>query len=116
MFAHLCFSSPSSCLFAHTPLCSASLVLTARNTPPAVNEIQQLTCRADNGSFMLSFRENVTLPIHWNSTLVEFKHRLEQIFTYVHENATLLMLSNEAQGSEHSPTLCHVFSGSVLSK
>lgn len=50
----------------------------------AVNEIQQLSCRADNGTFMLSFRENVTLPIYWNSTLVEFKHSLEQIFTYVH--------------------------------
>lgn len=47
----------------------------------AVNEIQQLNCRADNGSFMLSFRENVTLPIDWNSTVAEFQHRLEQLFT-----------------------------------
>ena len=47
----------------------------------AVNEIQELSCRADNGSFMLSFRENVTLPIDWNATLPEFKHRLEQLFT-----------------------------------
>lgn len=47
----------------------------------AVNEIQTLSCRADNGTFMLSFRENITTPIYWNSTVQEFERHLEQLFT-----------------------------------
>lgn len=48
-----------------------------------VNEIQSLVCRANNGSFTLTFRENTTLPISTNATINELKTRLEQIYTYI---------------------------------
>lgn len=47
----------------------------------AVNEIQEITCHADNGTFMLAFRENVTTPIYWNTTVAQFKLQLEQLYT-----------------------------------
>lgn len=46
-----------------------------------VNEIQSITCRANNGSFKLTFRENTTLAIDHNLTPTELKYRLEQIYT-----------------------------------
>ncbi|KAJ1442072.1 hypothetical protein B484DRAFT_356613 [Ochromonadaceae sp. CCMP2298] len=46
-----------------------------------VNEIQAINCQADNGSFRLSFRDNVTLPISVNATAREMRTSLEQIFT-----------------------------------
>lgn len=58
-----------------------ALYLTLCDGCYAVNEIQTLDCRADNGSFLLSFRENVTTPIFWNATLPEFERHLEQLFT-----------------------------------
>jgi len=107
------FSSAGSSV--HCPPSHTSFPLTT--TPHTVNEIQQLTCRADNGSFMLSFRENVTLPIDWNSTLVEFKHRLEQIFTYVHKNLVCFFAYATHESDwllSPSRVTCHVSSGSVL--
>jgi hypothetical protein len=46
-----------------------------------VNEIQRITCQADNGTFMIGFRENVTLPVGWNTTLADFALKLEQLYT-----------------------------------
>ena len=45
------------------------------------NEIQMLQCRADNGSFTLTFRENTTLPISINDTAAQLEYRLEQLYT-----------------------------------
>ena len=45
------------------------------------NEIQTLQCRADNGSFTLTFRENTTLPISINDTAAQLEYRLEQLYT-----------------------------------
>lgn len=48
-----------------------------------VNEVQQLVCRALNGSFTLWFRENQTMAIAYNASAEMLQYRLEQIFTYV---------------------------------
>lgn len=45
------------------------------------NEIQEMICRANNGTFQLTFRENTTLPISFNATASELEYRLEQLFT-----------------------------------
>jgi hypothetical protein len=49
--------------------------------PHTVNEIQELKCQADNGTFLLSFRENTTTPIYWNTSVAQFEHQLEQLYT-----------------------------------
>lgn len=46
-----------------------------------VNEVQQLKCNADNGTFILSFRENFTTPIYWNTSVEQFTLQLEQLYT-----------------------------------
>jgi hypothetical protein len=46
-----------------------------------VNEIQEIKCQADNGTFLLSFRENSTTPIYWNTSVSQFAHQLEQLYT-----------------------------------
>lgn len=46
-----------------------------------MNEIQELHCLADNGTFRLTFRENTTTPISYNATAAELKYHLEQIYT-----------------------------------
>jgi hypothetical protein len=46
-----------------------------------VNEIQEIKCQADNGTFLLSFRENSTTPIYWNTSVAQFEHQLEQLYT-----------------------------------
>jgi hypothetical protein len=53
------------------------------------NEIQQLLCRANNGTFTLTFRENTTLPIDFNATTNELKYRLEQLFTIGNVDVTI---------------------------
>ena len=45
------------------------------------NEIQMLQCRAVNGTFTLTFRENTTLPISINDTASQLEYRLEQLYT-----------------------------------
>ena len=59
-----------------------------------VNEIQSLKCIADNGTFLLSFRENVTTPISWNATLSQFANHLEDLFTLVLRHLLSLLLSS----------------------
>jgi hypothetical protein len=46
-----------------------------------VNEIQSLRCRADNGTFRLTFRENTTIPISFNASATTLQSRLEDLFT-----------------------------------
>lgn len=46
-----------------------------------VNEVQELRCRANNGTFRLKFRENMTMPITVNDTTVELQKKLEQLYT-----------------------------------
>eukprot|EP00597_Dinobryon_sp_UTEXLB2267_P019348 CAMPEP_0201102778 /NCGR_PEP_ID=MMETSP0812-20130820/20288_1 /ASSEMBLY_ACC=CAM_ASM_000668 /TAXON_ID=98059 /ORGANISM="Dinobryon sp., Strain UTEXLB2267" /LENGTH=698 /DNA_ID=CAMNT_0047360485 /DNA_START=253 /DNA_END=2346 /DNA_ORIENTATION=- len=45
------------------------------------NEIQVLHCQADNGTFLLTFRENTTVPISFNATASELEYHLEQLYT-----------------------------------
>jgi hypothetical protein len=47
----------------------------------SVNEIQELHCLADNGTFQLTFRENTTMPISYNATALELQQSLEQIYS-----------------------------------
>lgn len=43
------------------------------------NEIQQFKCRANNGTFDLSFRGNYTLPIAYNASAKDVQVALEQL-------------------------------------
>ena len=49
-----------------------------------------LKCRADNGSFTLTFRENTTYPISINATAAELEYRLEQLYTIGDVAVTIL--------------------------
>jgi hypothetical protein len=79
---------PSTVVCALSCVCLALTVCLGSRTlnccvlsPLAVNEIQEIKCQADNGTFLLSFRENSTTPIYWNTSVAQFAHQLEQLYT-----------------------------------
>jgi hypothetical protein len=46
-----------------------------------MNELQGFNCLGSTGTFVLSFRQNSTLPISTNTTLDDLKRKLEQVLT-----------------------------------
>jgi hypothetical protein len=62
-------------------VCQVCCALIYCVVPHTVNEIQEIKCQADNGTFLLSFRENSTTPIYWNTSVAQFEHQLEQLYT-----------------------------------
>mmetsp|Transcript_4445 Transcript_4445/g.7320 ORF Transcript_4445/g.7320 Transcript_4445/m.7320 type:complete len:515 (-) Transcript_4445:182-1726(-) len=60
------------------------------------NEIQELNCRADNGTFRLAFRENITTPISHNATVAQFKKHLEQLYTIGQVDVTFKLGYNDS--------------------
>ena len=54
------------------------------------NEVQSLVCQANMGSFTLTFRENTTEPIHYNSTASDLETSLQALPTIRRVNITVL--------------------------
>jgi hypothetical protein len=70
------------------------------------NEIQTLRCRANNGTFQLTFRENTTLPIAYNATKAEIKIALEQLFTI--QSVVVIGRQNDSVCSSSGDTVTYV--------
>ena len=52
-------------------------------TPTQYNEVQKLLCTATGGSFKLTFRENTTLSIPFDTTVAELETYLERLYTII---------------------------------
>jgi hypothetical protein len=77
----LCSFNRCICVILRMPSFDVCRALNCRVLSHAVNEIQEIKCQADNGTFLLSFRENTTTPIYWNTSVAQFEHQLEQLYT-----------------------------------
>ena len=68
-------------------------------TPVGVDEIQELSCRADAGAFQVFFRENVTTFIDYDATAAEFETHLEELYTINNVDVTLYSTDNTITAS-----------------
>jgi hypothetical protein len=66
-----------------------------------LNEIQKIWCKADNGTFRLTFRENTTLSIPYNASAAYLKNRLEQLFTIREVSVSIIGYDNDTVCTSH---------------
>jgi hypothetical protein len=59
-----------------------------------LNQIQRLNCKAKNGSFILTFRENSTVPIQYNETAYRLQLILNEVLTIREVQVTIVNPSN----------------------
>jgi hypothetical protein len=69
------------------------------------DEVQLIKCRSVAGSFLLQFRENITLPIMWNTSAHLMKHRLQQLYTI----STVDVVIIATNASHNESTVCNEF-------
>lgn len=68
------------------------------------NEIQRLNCKADSGSFTISFRGNTTEAINYDDTHDVVEYKLEEIFTISH--VTVRLFVNQNNEGTVGTTIC----------
>lgn len=64
--------------------------------PLQYNEIQRVSCKADGGTFTLTFRGKTTVPIPYNAKAFEIQSKLEAIPTIGKGNLKLVMYGPQA--------------------
>jgi hypothetical protein len=66
------------------------------------NEIQALNCRADSGSFTITFRGNTTEAINFDDTHDVVEMRLEEVFTISHVKIQMLLADQVTAASANA--------------
>jgi hypothetical protein len=64
--------------------------------PLQVNDVQRVSCKADGGSFTLTFRGKTTLPIPFNSKAFDLQNYIELLPTVGKGNTKLVMYGPQA--------------------
>jgi hypothetical protein len=65
------------------------------------NEVQSMVCTANQGTFTLEFRQNISQAIHWNTSAADLEMYLQLLHTIRRVNVSVLTSSGEFQTTQH---------------
>eukprot|EP01040_Poterioochromonas_malhamensis_P003664 gene3664-3914_t len=68
----------------------------SQTNPLQVNDVQQISCKANGGTFTLTFRGKTTLPIPYNSKAYDLQKLIEAVPTVGAGNTKLVMYGPQA--------------------